>query len=212
MSEKVSEESFQERTSNVSIAGLSLLRTLNLEAMLGSVVTDAGISGMKQTQKIENVKNVEQYLHLLAEEHGTAQTPVEISTSKSLLTMASNMYALYVERRLQELRYKLSVEKNAQELAKMNLNVNTEEISEIWLSEPEDTYNFEVERYHNYQVHNGFVVHNCIDTMNQLSEMEIWLPSEHGAEEEHVDGHVNSDGDIWWPEPKSNDYDGSTIF
>ena len=53
---------------------------------------------------------------------------------------------------------------------------------------------------------------DAIDTMNQMSEMEIWLPSEQSAEEEHVDGHVNSDGDIWWPEPKSNDYDGSTIF
>ena len=53
---------------------------------------------------------------------------------------------------------------------------------------------------------------DCIDTMNQLSEMEIWLPSEQSAEEEHVDGHVNADGDIWWPEPKSSDYDGSTIF
>lgn len=52
---------------------------------------------------------------------------------------------------------------------------------------------------------------DAIDTLNQLSEMEIWLPSE-AAEEEHVDGHVNDDGEIWWPEPKSNDYDGSTIF
>ena len=42
--------------------------------------------------------------------------------------------------------------------------------------------------------------------------MEIWLPSEMGSEEEHVDAHVNADGEIWWPEPKSNDYDGSTIF
>lgn len=50
-----------------------------------------------------------------------------------------------------------------------------------------------------------------IDTLNQLSEMEIWLPSEY-AEEEKVDGHINDDGDIWWPEPKSNDYDGSTVF
>lgn len=50
-----------------------------------------------------------------------------------------------------------------------------------------------------------------IDTLNQLSEMEIWLPSE-TVEEERVDGHVNDDGEIWWAEPKSNDYDGSTVF
>ena len=209
--ESGNEKSYQDQMCNVNIAGLHLLRTLNLEVMLGSAVTNVMIDGMKRTQKIESVKNVEQYLHLLAEGHSTAQLPAEISTSKSLLTTVSNMYALYVERRLQELHRKLAVEKNAQELAKMNLSVSTEKISEIWLSEPEETYNFEVEWYHNYQVHNGFVVHNCIDTLNQLSEMEVWLPSE-GSEEDKVDAYANDDGDIWWPEPKNNDYDGSTVF
>ena len=52
---------------------------------------------------------------------------------------------------------------------------------------------------------------DAIDTLNQLSEMEVWLPSE-GGEEDKADAYVNDDGDIWWPEPKSSDYDGSTIF
>lgn len=52
---------------------------------------------------------------------------------------------------------------------------------------------------------------DMVDTLNQLSEMEVWLPSE-GSEEDKADAYVNDDGDIWWPESKSNDYEGSTIF
>lgn len=38
-------------------------------------------------------------------------------------------------------------------------------ISEIRLLPAEDVYNMEVEKYHNFSVNGGLIVHNCIDSV-----------------------------------------------
>ena len=40
------------------------------------------------------------------------------------------------------------------------------------------TYNFEVEKFHNYLAGNNYVVHNCIDCMAQLQHLNIIRPSD----------------------------------
>lgn len=72
------------------------------------------------------------------------------------------------------------------------------------------TYNLEVKRTHNFLA-NGIVVHNCIDLLNQLSEMDIFTPSDTS------DGYtttVTEDGLIWESifEEDENGYKNSTIF
>ena len=38
---------------------------------------------------------------------------------------------------------------------------------------PEPVYNMEVERYHNFAVNGGLIVHNCIDSARYALEAEI---------------------------------------
>jgi hypothetical protein len=72
-------------------------------------------------------------------------------------------------------------------------------------------YNMEVPDGHNFLVANGIVVHNC-DLLNQLSEMDIFKPSEQTNASEKIDGYLDNDGELWWPEEKEEDYGGSTVF
>jgi phage terminase large subunit-like protein len=50
-----------------------------------------------------------------------------------------------------------------------------------------------------------------IDTLSQLSEIDIWAPSE-AANDEKEEGWFNDDGDIYWSEPKETSWGGSTVF
>lgn len=73
------------------------------------------------------------------------------------------------------------------------------------------TFNLEVANTHNF-IANGVVVHNCLDLLNQLSEMETFAPSIE-TKVSAEDGWINDDGDIWWKEIKDgDDYGGSTVF
>jgi hypothetical protein len=121
---------------------------------------------------------VEQYSNLVLEALDTVVMTAEVLTLKEQLKESLSTYAACAEKHSQELQDRLAVEKNAQEIEKMSLNGCTDKIKRIWITKPEPTYNFEVDQYHNYQVHNGIVVHNCIDLLNQLSEMELYAPSE----------------------------------
>jgi len=74
------------------------------------------------------------------------------------------------------------------------------------------TFNLEVANTHNF-IANGIVVHNCIDTMNQLSEMDTFSPDTSPDEEWAT--KVDKDGFMWqseWEEDKNVKYGGSTIF
>jgi phage terminase large subunit-like protein len=53
---------------------------------------------------------------------------------------------------------------------------------------------------------------DAIDLLNQLSEMDIFKPSEQTNASEKIDGYLGNDGELWWPEEKEEDYGGSTIF
>jgi phage terminase large subunit-like protein len=53
---------------------------------------------------------------------------------------------------------------------------------------------------------------DAIDLLNQLSEMDMFKPSEQTNASERIDGYLDNDGELWWPEEKEEDYGGSTIF
>ena len=180
--------------------------------MLSSVATFVETLGIQSTQKKENVTSVEQYSNLLLEDLATVVQSAEISKIKKQLEETLKKYVLCAERHSQVLKDKLAVEKNAQEIEKMNLNVSIEKIKKIWVTSPEATYNFEVDALHNYQVHNGIVVHNCIDVLNQLSEMEKYTPGI-DAPEHFFDGHNKSK--VWEDfDADEGEYtgNGSTVF
>jgi hypothetical protein len=78
------------------------------------------------------------------------------------------------------------------------------------------TYNLEVSQTHNFLA-NGVVVHNCIDLLNQLSEMDVYAP-DNGDEGDGSRTIVTEDGLMWnaiwgddeWEERGSKN--GSTVF
>lgn len=209
---KIKEEKYQINQSNVrAVLENSHLLTKH-EKILNSAVIAVEMNGMGHMLKNVNVKNVEQYSNLVLEVLATVAMTAEVQTLKEQLKESLNTYAVCAERHSQELKDKLAAEKNAQEIGRMNLSECTDKIKRIWITRPEPTYNFEVAELHNYQVHNGIVVHNCIDLLNQLSEMEIYTPSEDIVQERSV---VTEGGLIWtgiWEEDDSDEYGGSTIF
>ena len=75
------------------------------------------------------------------------------------------------------------------------------------------TYNLEVVKTHNFLA-NGVVVHNCLDLLNQLSEMDTITP-DNGLSEDGTSSVATDDGLIWtgeFDEPHQNYRGGSTIF
>jgi hypothetical protein len=74
------------------------------------------------------------------------------------------------------------------------------------------TYNLEVKEVHNF-IANGVVVHNCIDLLNQLSEMEVFLPSTE-VTIESSDLNEGRRSDIWIGGlgDDIDDFGGSTVF
>lgn len=208
----VKEENYQRLPLNVLAVAQNLHHLRNHEKMLSSAATLVETLGIKNMQKRGSVKNVEQYSNLLLEELSSVAQSVDVSRIRKQLEKTLSMYVLSAERHSQELKHRLAAETNAQELERMTSNVNTEKIKRIWISSPEPTYNFEVDELHNYQVHDGYVVHNCLDLLNQLSEMETFAPSV-DTQVSAEDGWINDDGDIWWKEVKDgDDYGGSTVF
>ena len=209
---KIKEEKYQINQSNVrAVLQNSHLLTKH-EKILNSAVIAVEMNGMGHMLKNVNVKNVEQYSNLVLEALDTVVMTAEVLTLKEQLKESLNTYAVCAEKHSQELKDRLAAEKNAQEIEKMSLNGCTDKIKRIWVTKPEPTYNFEVDQYHNYQVHNGIVVHNCIDLLNQLSEMEIYTPSEEVVEERSA---VTEGGLIWtgiWEDEEDGEYGGSTIF
>ena len=209
---KIKEEKYQINQSNVrAVLQNSHLLTKH-EKILNSAVIAVEMNGMGHMLKNASVKSVEQYSNLVLEALDTVVMTAEVLTLKEQLKESLSTYAACAERHSQELKDKLAAEKNAQEIGRMNLNGCTDKIKRIWVTKPEPTYNFEVAELHNYQVHNGIVVHNCIDLLNQLSEMEIYAPSEEVAEEKSV---VTEGGLIWtgiWEDEEDGEYGGSTVF
>ncbi len=89
----------------------------------------------------------------------------------------------------------LLAEKNARDYEKIVKTEHTELVNvlRVELGDVELTYNFEVSDTHNYSVENGYIVHNCIDTVTMLGEIETWKPdvSEYVEEEKETDGGGN---------------------
>jgi len=52
---------------------------------------------------------------------------------------------------------------------------------------------------------------DVIDTINQLSEIDLIKPSE-AINEDNWDGLLMDDGEIWWQEEDKEEYGGSTVF
>ena len=210
--ERIKEEKYQINQSDVLTVEGSLLQMRELEKILSAVVASAEMSGIISTQEKKCVKNVEQYLNLVLGEHATVVMSAETSSNLKRLEEITSMYALCAKHLSKGHYNKLAAEINAQEIEKMNLNDSTEKIKNVWISSPEATYNFEVDVYHNYQVHDGFIAHNCLDLLNQLSEMEIYVPSEEVAPER---SKITEDGLIWtgsWDDEELDEYSGSTVF
>nr|WP_277951033.1 hypothetical protein [Staphylococcus lugdunensis] len=62
-------------------------------------------------------------------------------------------------------------EKHAVEDALTNKEPKTEKIKSIKFHSIQDVYNMEVEKYHNYAVEGGLIIHNCIDALRYSVEM-----------------------------------------
>lgn len=210
--ERIKEENCQMLQSNALAVEMNSHHIANHAKILSSAVTAVETNGTNNTLRNANVKSVEEYSNLVLDQLSTVAMTAEVQMLRELLLESINMYVACAEQHSKALQTKLAAEINAQEIEKMNLEECTEKIKRIWVTAPEQTYNFEVERYHNYQVHDGVVVHNCIDLLNQLSEMETFAPSE----EVSLEQTVVKDDLIWTgildDIDDMNDYSGSTVF
>jgi len=117
-----------------------------------------------------------------------------------------------VDYRSEQAYVSLRAEQNARELEKIDLTKNMyklEKISKIesigWLP----TYNFEVEDTHNYSVQQGYVVHNCIDTISMLAELNAWKPSEVSVQDAEEEAAENS---MWNDDHNINHKADSSYF
>ncbi len=197
---------------NVLVAGMSLHPIERHVRILNSAVVLVETSGTTDMLKSVSVRSVEQYSNLVLEALDTVVMTAEVLTLKEQLKESLSTYVACAEKHSQELQDRLAVEKNAQEIGKMNLNGCTDKIKRIWVTKPEPTYNFEVDQYHNYQVHNGIVVHNCIDLLNQLSEMELYAPSDAVDDEYFTNHNKSSIWADWVPDDNKYGENGSTVF
>ncbi|MEA3279658.1 MAG: hypothetical protein U9Q38_03530, partial [Thermodesulfobacteriota bacterium] len=162
---------------NVNSVEKASLLIKDLEKMLNSVAIHVETNGIKHMQNLKSAKSVEQYINLALEGLDTAVTSVEVLKCKEQLIHLQREYVWSVDVLSKANLAKLSVEKNAQEIEATGRKGKPELVKRIWVSSPEPTYNFEVDSYHNYQVQNGYIVHNCIDLLNQLSEIDVFAPS-----------------------------------
>ena len=210
--ERIEEENYQMSQSNARAVEMSSHHITNHAKILSSAATVVEMSGTNNMLKNVNVKNVEEYSNLVLDQLSTVAMTAEVQTLKDQLQESINMYVVCAEQHSKVLQTKLAAEINAQEIERMNLKEYTEKIKRIWVTAPEQTYNFEVESYHNYQVHDGIVVHNCIDLLNQLSEMELFAPSE----DVYTEQVMVKDELIWIgsfdDDDGLNEYCGSTVF
>ena len=210
--ERIKEENYQMLQSNALAVEMNSHHIANHAKMLSSAVTAVEMNGTNNMLKNVNVKSVEEYSNLVLDQLSTVAMTAEVQMLRERLLESINMYVACAEQHSKVLQTKLAAEINAQEIGGMNLEEYTEKIKRIWVTAPEQTYNFEVERYHNYQVHDGVIVHNCIDTLNQLSEMELYAPSDDSVIEKSV---VTEGGLVWtgiWEDEEDSDYRGSTVF
>ena len=210
--ERIKEENCQMLQSNALAVEMNSRHIANHAKILSSAVTAVEMSGTNNMLKNANVKSVEEYSNLVLDQLSTVAMTAEVQMLREQLLESINMYVACAEQHSKVLQTKLAAEINAQEIERMNLEDCTEKIKRIWVTAPEQTYNFEVERYHNYQVHDGVIAHNCIDTLNQLSEMELYAPSDDSVIEKSV---VTEGGLVWtgiWEDDDGDDYGGSTVF
>lgn len=210
--ERIKEENCQMLQSNALAVEMNSHHIANHAKMLSSAVTAVEMNGTNNMLKNVNVKSVEEYSNLVLDQLSTVAMTAEVQMLREQLLESINMYVACAEQHSKVLQTKLAAEINAQEIERMNLEECTEKIKRIWVTAPEQTYNFEVERYHNYQVHDGVVVHNCIDTLNQLSEMELFAPSDDTVIEKSM---ATEGGLVWtgiWEDDDGDDYGGSTVF
>ena len=210
--ERIKEENYQMLQSNALAVEMNSHHIANHAKMLSSAVTAVEMNGTNNMLKNVNVKSVEEYSNLVLDQLSTVAMTAEVQMLREQLLESTNMYVACAEQHSKVLQTKLAAEINAQEIEGMNLKEYTEKIKRIWVTAPEQTYNFEVERYHNYQVHDGVIVHNCIDTLNQLSEMELYAPSDDSIIEKSA---VTEGGLVWtgiWEDEEDSDYRGSTVF
>ena len=210
-SEKTKEENKEINHVNAQIVEKSLYHIKMLEKILSSVQPLAQINSTEQRMKTENVKSVEEYLELLAEELLNAKN-VDLKQKGLVLTECMNEYAKNAEVYSKALIDNITVEKNAQELLATENKGKGENVVKVWISAPEPTYNFEVAEYHNYQVHNGYVVHNCLDGISMIAAMDVILPSEDAGEPISIMGE---DGLIWesdWTDDDEDEYKNNIVF
>lgn len=149
-----------------------------LDQTLNTVVLRAETLGIELPQNLQNAVTVENYSKLLVNTLQNVQD-AELQVGLKLLMQCLGEYAKSAEIRSKVLLDKLTVEQNAQKLALIEHKENdVVRVKKIWMTKPEPTYNFEVEDYHNYQVEDGYVVHNCLDAISMLASMEMVAPSE----------------------------------
>lgn len=137
---------------------------------LGTTIKNA--AGVKNTSKLDSLTGLP-----------IATVNANFKQYKQMLKDRKNLFANGVENLSNGIEKNQDVAKNA---------------AIIYLCEQKDrtllpTYNLEIAKTHNFLA-NGVVVHNCIDLLNQLSEMEIYSPSETG---DFTSSEVSADGTIW---------------
>ena len=121
-------------------------------------------------------------------------------------------YAKSAEIRSKVLLDSLTAESNAQKLQLIDYNEkDVVKVKKVWVTKPEATYNFEVDAYHNYQVEDGYVVHNCLDAISMLASMDIMTPNADMIMDNEI---VNANASIWgeFDNSNKNSNSGSTVF
>jgi len=206
--EKVNEKNYQTPRSSVLDAVTSSCHIKSLEKMLNTVLQNAETPSVEHVMRNDAASSVETYTKQHIQTLLSA-TNVQLREEGNLLIEKLKKYVKSAEVHSQVLHDSITAEKNAQELLAIETNVNAETVTRIWVSSPEPTYNFEVERYHNYQVHDGYVVHNCLDGISMIAAMEVIYPSEDQMIEAVQEQHGNM---YYGDEYEGDDDDLSTIF
>jgi hypothetical protein len=208
---ELKEESWTENQLTVRTVAKASHHIIELEQILSTVVQRVEMLGIELPKSLQSAVTVESYSKLLV---NTLQNVphAELQVDLNRLTQCIGEYAKSAEVRSKVLLDKLTVEQNAQKLALIEHKENDViKVKKIWITKPEPTYNFEVEEYHNYQVEDGYVVHNCLDAISMLASMDITAPNIDMA----MDNEITSASESIWGDfdtSSKGGTSGSTVF
>jgi len=208
---ELKEESWTENLLTVRTVAKASHHIIELEQILSTVVRRVEMLGIELPKSLQSAVTVESYSKLLV---STLQNVphAELQVDLNRLTQCIGEYAKSAEVRSKVLLDKLTVEQNAQKLALIeHKEKDVVKVKKIWITKPEPTYNFEVEEYHNYQVEDGYVVHNCLDAISMLASMDITAPNVDIV----MDNEITSASESIWGEfdtSSKGGTSGSTVF